>query len=1693
MREVVCKAIDAVEFSFYTEEEIEAISVKQITSPVLFDNLRNAVPGGLYDPALGPLDRFSNCITCGQQPVSCPGHCGHIKLMLPVYNPLVYKNVLKLYRSICIFCHHFKMSKNRVALFAEKLDLISQGRMVEAMDVVIKKTDNEDEKDGENIEEEESFATGLTEEVGEDNASSKFRGDSSMEEVAAGKRHSTSSQVAAIKDVINQFLSGMPTRKCENCLGNVPSVRNEGVGKLFQVPLPKNHMAANIMRGLKSVISVGSGDQKVKSAKDEDIEMEDSEFSGSAIQERDEGKNKEESYGSDELDNRNTTKFITPSEVKEHLRLVWENEMRICSLIWGAQEAFGLYQRSKKDVTGSDMFFLRTLLVTPNRFRPPNRMNDQVLEHPQNVMYSRVIQTNISLTEASRGSNGDLDTSKATALWLNVQNAVNALLDSTTAIGGGKVDGANGIRQLLEKKEGLFRMNMMGKRVNFACRSVISPDPYIAVNEIGIPPYFATRLTYPERVTPWNVQQLRDAVENGPTSHPGATHVEDEDGKIINLASLPKFKRAAIAKTLLSASGVSGSNVSRGADASSDIPRSGGKTVYRHLRTGDILLVNRQPTLHKPGVMGHKARVLKGEKTLRMHYANCSTYNADFDGDEMNVHFPQDELGRSEGYNIVNADEQFVVPTSGDPIRGLIQDHVVGAVLLTKRDTFLTKEEYMQIVYTAIVSSTPPTLPKKKSALGMVERDRPIKILPPAIQKPRRLWTGKQVMTTIFNYITQGSPPFSMSAAGKTPKEYWGLNSGENVVLLQDNELICGVIDKAQFGKYGIVHAFQELYGCSAAGKLLSVFSRLFTNYLQMHGFTCGIGDLLLVPKAEKDRRHKLRKADKLGDGVHAKFLGLKETEADIDVEEVKGEVEKLLRVKGEPASNRLDRMMSGALNGVTSEVNNAMFPKGLLKAFPGNNFTMMTVTGAKGGLVNFTQISSLLGQQELEGKRVPRMVSGKTLPCFSPWDTGARAGGFIGDRFLSGLRPQEYYFHCMAGRDGLVDTAVKTSRSGYLQRCLVKNLEGLKIHYDYTVRDSDGSIVQFKYGEDGIDVQKISYLTKFELLADNQSLVSRKLGRDGSELGRPNEGETTADDETSFGGVSVSFNEKVDEFLKGLPKKELRRLNLRKSKYKDNFRFLMQLKFITSLAPPGEPVGVLAAQSVGEPSTQMTLNTFHFAGRGEMNVTLGIPRLREILMTASENISTPIMTCPLRSHLTKEDGERLAMRMRRLRLVDLVEKVDVGEVPFSVQLGLPQRVYKVKLKLYSPKRFPAGLNLTLKECEKIIRQEFIPKLEKEVSKAASRGAAKKDVIGFVPLQELGESEAAATGGDEDDDVPKAGKGKDVDVGEQVDDEEDEEADEEGADAERRKSQGTDERGYDDEEDQDEKAIANELFKEDELTNEEVEEGEEEGGEEEGEEEGEEDDTNHQQPATEAGGSSDPAATPDAVTVGKSKSSKKEDEGALNLKGSTFEMLFASSQQSSLVLMPELVEKVAKQVSVRAVKGIDKCSVIETKDKKNPDGPPLYSLQTDGVNLEGFWALSDELDVDNLTTNNIATILRVYGVEAARKTIMTEVLSVFGSYGIAVNPRHLSLISDYMTSQGGYRPCNRLGIYASPSPFLKMSYETATTFLMDATLKKQRDTLTSPSSRIVMGRVVESGTGSFELLQQIDEFIESKA
>jgi DNA-directed RNA polymerase I subunit RPA1 len=429
--------------------------------------------------------------------------------------------------------------------------------------------------------------------------------------------------------------------------------------------------------------------------------------------------------------------------------------------------------------------------------------------------------------------------------------------------------------------------------------------------------------------------------------------------------------------------------------------------------------------------------------------------------------------------------------------------------------------------------------------------------------------------------------------------------------------------------------------------------------------------DLLIKPKAEAFRAQQLAKIDAEALDVAARFCEADKSNPDF--------VRKALAAKlvEEGQAPRLDNQMSSALNEFSSNIVKECVPNGQLKPFPWNNLSLMTATGAKGSQVNYSQISCLLGQQALEGRRVPFMASGKTLPCFDPYDPAARAGGYVSQRFLTGLRPQEFYFHCMAGREGLIDTAVKTSRSGYLQRCLIKHLEGLVVQYDQTVRDHDGSIVMFQYGEDNIDVLESAFLEQFgfvlknfeaskaKLLAGHEHLISeKKMKKMMKYLDRAQKHPEMYDPLSSrtgsskLGHVSERFWEQLSLFCEKKKKSFVKRkINL------TEFKTLMFFKYRKSQVHPGEVVGLLAAQSVGEPSTQMTLNTFHAAGRNEANVTLGIPRLREVLMTASKQIATPSMTLHLNNPTSMEDAQHLMTKLYRLVLRELISGIVCNEV----------------------------------------------------------------------------------------------------------------------------------------------------------------------------------------------------------------------------------------------------------------------------------------------------------------------------------------------------------------------------------------------------------------------------------------------
>ena len=559
-----------------------------------------------------------------------------------------------------------------------------------------------------------------------------------------------------------------------------------------------------------------------------------------------------------------------------------------------------------------------------------------------------------------------------------------------------------------------------------------------------------------------------------------------------------------------------------------------------------------------------------------------------------------------------------------------------------------------------------------------------------------------------------------------------------------DGYFLTGILDKSQFGAsaHGLVHAVYEVYGPSFAGKLLSILGRLFTSHLQFTGFSCRMDDLLLTSEGDLQRTQLIATAQDLGLQVAAEVSELKESNLHSleSQKQIQKKLEECLREDEKMA--HLDSCMKSKTNRITSQIISTCIPDHLVKPFPQNNMQVMTVSGAKGSSVNVSQISCLLGQQELEGRRVPTMISGKTLPSFLAFDSSARSGGFITGRFLTGIKPQEYYFHCMAGREGLIDTAVKTSRSGYLQRCLIKHLEGLKVHYDQTVRDVDGSVLQFHYGEDSLDVIKSKSLNKFDFCAMNYKALlqryspSKLAGKVDEEavldyMKRAKKQEIDSDPVLSLynpgryvGSVSDKFYSDLEKYIQENPNKLLKIKSERQEKHawsgraisSKKFKGLMDIKYMHSLVEPGEAVGLLAAQSIGEPSTQMTLNTFHFAGFGAKNVTLGIPRLREIIMTASSNIKTPMMRLPLLENVTQSNGEELAKKLSKLVLARIMTHVTVEE-----QMG-PKRASRSKLMTITLHFWPKEAyfkdhGILPEDLLKTIELKFLTALERAIKK----------------------------------------------------------------------------------------------------------------------------------------------------------------------------------------------------------------------------------------------------------------------------------------------------------------------------------------------------------------------------------------
>ena len=560
------------------------------------------------------------------------------------------------------------------------------------------------------------------------------------------------------------------------------------------------------------------------------------------------------------------------------------------------------------------------------------------------------------------------------------------------------------LAQRLKGKEGRFRGSLSGKRVDFSARTVISPDPNLSINEVGVPIDVAKILTVPEVVTEWNIEWLRQLVINGPEVWPGANYVITPTGRRIDLRYIKD--RREIAERL-----------------------EPGWIVERHLVDGDIVLFNRQPSLHRMSMMGHIVRVLPG-RTFRLHLAVCPPYNADFDGDEMNLHVPQNEEARAEARLLMLVEKHIITPRYGGPIIGARQDYITGGYLLTKKDTFITKDTLMYLLAAADYE-------------GDIEE--------PAIMHPVELWTGKQVFSMLlpkdFNWVQ----PTALKSKCKDP---YTCNTDEYIIVI-DGYMATGVLDKKSIGAEqvnSLWHAIVKRYGNSFARKWIDSVLRMLLRYLDLRGFTMGLDSLVMPEEAYKELGEVYQRARQQIEELIAKYKeGKLEPEPGYTVEET------------------LENYINNILVKVREEAQK-ITEKYIDKK---SDAYIMAKTGARGSILNITQMVAMIGQQSIRGERIKRGFEGRTTAHFYKGDLGAECRGFVKSCFRKGLSPVEYFFHAAGGRDGLVDTAVRTAQSGYMQRRLINALQDVHVAYDGTVRFATGSIVQLKFGEDGIDVSK--------------------------------------------------------------------------------------------------------------------------------------------------------------------------------------------------------------------------------------------------------------------------------------------------------------------------------------------------------------------------------------------------------------------------------------------------------------------------------------------------------------------------------------------------------------------------------------------------------------------------------------------
>ena len=592
-----------------------------------------------------------------------------------------------------------------------------------------------------------------------------------------------------------------------------------------------------------------------------------------------------------------------------------------------------------------------------------------------------------------------------------------------------------GIKERLAGKDGQLRNNMMGKRCNQTARTVIGPDPTLKLGELAVPPGMADILTVPIRVATFNINILQKLVDDGRVNS-----LLKPDGKTrINLKRFRRGTRLLTGDVIYRAEKeiavvtgrelvMQGDRVKRAgkflvrlAPANRSYRLKLGWVVERKLQDGDFVLLNRQPTLHKASMMAMKVIVRTG-KTLRMNLAITKPFNADFDGDEMNIHVPQSIESQAELEMLSAAQWHLISPQSSKPNMAIVQDSLLGAYRMTQGTKKIRKGQFFNLL----------------SKIDMKED------IMSRVQHVRRILKEKGKKVQCFN----GKGLFSMFLP--IDLIYEKKNDGdpqEPTVKIWRGVMYEGTLNKSVLGAShnSLIQVINKEYGPEVASHFIDCVQFITNGWLMIEGFTVGLGDCLVSSaKKQQEIRDVIKKC-------YIQAEGLKTTTTHPNIREMR---------------------INAALN-KAKDVGLRIAKGSLAKS---NNFLSTVQSGSKGAVFNIAQITGLLGQQNLKGQRVPLFLSQgrRTLPHYPfgklPPEMEYESRGFIASSFIHGLNPREFYFHAMSGREGISDTAMGTATSGYMQRRIVKLTEDIKVQYDGTVRDIPGNIYQVAYGDTGID-----------------------------------------------------------------------------------------------------------------------------------------------------------------------------------------------------------------------------------------------------------------------------------------------------------------------------------------------------------------------------------------------------------------------------------------------------------------------------------------------------------------------------------------------------------------------------------------------------------------------------------------------